>query len=63
MDFQDYAAKETAAAVGRALAESSEASRQRLQAFRSAINAATKALETALASPPQIDRRTRSRVS
>lgn len=55
MDFQDYAAREAAAAVGRALAESSEASRQRLQAFRSAINAATKALETALASPPQID--------
>ncbi len=55
MDFQDYAAKETAAAVGRALAESSEASRQRVQAFRSAINAATKALETALTSTAQID--------
>jgi chemotaxis protein histidine kinase CheA len=55
MDFQDYAAKETAAAVARALAESSEGSRQRLQSFRSAINAATKALETALSSTQQID--------
>ncbi len=55
MDFQDFAAKETTAAVGRALAESSEGYRQRLQAFRSAINAATKALESALASTPHVE--------
>jgi hypothetical protein len=55
MEFRDYAAKETSALVARALGEASEESRQRVQAFRSAINAATKALETALGSPPQVD--------
>jgi chromosome segregation ATPase len=55
MNFDDYADREISGAVSRALAASSENSRQRLQAFRSAINAATKALETALSSPSQID--------
>jgi hypothetical protein len=55
MDFLDFAEKEIATALGRVVAGSTEESRQRLQAFRSAINAATKALETALTSPPQVD--------
>ena len=55
MDFQDFAEKEIAAALGRVVAGSTEESRHRLQAFRSAINAATKALETALTSPPRVD--------
>lgn len=55
MDFQDYASKESSAALLRALTESSENARQRLQAFRSAIGAATKALESALTTPQQIE--------
>ena len=56
MEFRDSAAKETSALVARLFAESAENSRQRLAAFRTAINNATKALETAIGSAPQFER-------
>jgi predicted nucleic acid-binding Zn-ribbon protein len=55
MDFQEFAATETSALLARSGGESAETSRQRVQAFRSAINAAIKALETALTTQPPID--------
>jgi predicted nucleic acid-binding Zn-ribbon protein len=51
MEFRDLAAKETSALVGRLFTKSAETSRQRLSAFRTAIDGATKALEAALATP------------
>lgn len=56
MDFRDHAAKESSALIARLFTESAENSRQRLAAFRTAINNATKALETAIASTPQFER-------
>ena len=56
MDFRDHAAKETSALIARLFTESAENSRQRLAAFRTAINNATKALETAIGSTPQFER-------
>jgi hypothetical protein len=52
MDFRDLAAKETSAFAARVAASAAEQSKDRLQAFRTAINAATKALETALVATP-----------
>ena len=56
MDFRDQAAKETSALVARLFTESAETSRQRLAAFRTAINNATKALDAAIGSAPQFER-------
>lgn len=56
MEFRDHAAKETSALVARLFAESAENSRQRLTAFRTAINNATKALETAIGAAPNFER-------
>jgi hypothetical protein len=56
MEFREQAAKETSALIARLFAESAENSRQRLAAFRTAINNATKALETAIGSAPQFER-------
>ena len=55
MEFRDLAAKETSALVTRLSAGSGESSRQRLRAFRTAIEAATKALESALTSHPDVE--------
>lgn len=55
MDFRDYAAKETSALLTRVTGGAADASRQRLKAFRSAIEGATKALESALTTPPQFE--------
>lgn len=56
MEFRDQAAKETSALIARLFNESAENSRQRLAAFRTAINNASKALETAIGSTPQFER-------
>ena len=56
MEFRDQAAKETSALIARLFAESAENSRQRLSAFRTAINNATKALEAAIGSSPNFER-------
>ena len=56
MEFRDQAAKETSALIARLFAESAENSRQRLAAFRTAINNATKALETAIGATPHAER-------
>ena len=44
MNFRDYAAKEASASVRRAFTRSADVSRQELDAVRSALDAATKAL-------------------
>lgn len=55
MDFRDLAAKEASALITRLATGSGETSRQRLRAFRTAIEAATKALESALTSQPDVE--------
>src|SRR3954471_16608973 len=52
MEFSAYAAKETSALIDRVVAESSQASLQRVEALRAAIDGASKALEAALAATP-----------
>jgi hypothetical protein len=47
MDFREFAAKETSASVGRVFTRSAEASRQQLDAVRTALDAAAKALASA----------------
>ena len=55
MDFRDYATKETSALVTRLLAAQSKNSVQQLQAFRKALDAATKAIESAVNASPDFD--------
>jgi predicted nucleic acid-binding Zn-ribbon protein len=52
MEFSALAEKETSALIARVLAESSHASRQRIDALRSALDAAAKALEAAIGQTP-----------
>jgi chromosome segregation ATPase len=56
MEFRDQAAKEAAALAERMVPASADLTRQRLKAFRSAIEGATKALESALTTPPRLDK-------
>ena len=55
MDFRDYAAKETSALLTRLLAGQSKNSLQQLQAFRKALDAATKTVEAAVNTSPDFD--------
>ena len=55
MDFRDYATKETSALLARLLAAQSKNSVQQLQAFRKALDAATKAIESAVNASPDFD--------
>lgn len=55
MEFRDLAAKETSALIARLTAGSGDSSRQRLRAFRGAIEGATKALEAALTASPNVE--------
>jgi len=52
MEFSAFAEKETSALIARLLAESSQSSRQRVEALRNALDSATKALESAVAQTP-----------
>jgi predicted nucleic acid-binding Zn-ribbon protein len=54
MEFSALAEKETSALIARVLAESSHASRQRVDALRAALDAAAKALEAAIGQPPDM---------
>lgn len=56
MEFSEYAAKETTALVARALGGSAASSLQHLHALRASMDTATKALETALATPVGAER-------
>src|SRR5437660_11393796 len=55
MDFRDYATKETSALLTRLLAAQSKNSVQQLQAFRKALDAATKAIESGVNASPDFD--------
>jgi hypothetical protein len=55
MDFRDYATKETSALVTRLLGAQSKNSAQQLLAFRKALDAATKAVESAINASPDFD--------
>lgn len=55
MDFRDYAAKETSALITRLLAVQSKSSLQQLQAFRKALEAATKAVEAGVSTAPDFE--------
>jgi len=56
MDFREYAAKETTASISRVLAVSAQASRQQLDALHAALNAAAKAIESALSPSQDVER-------
>lgn len=55
MQFSEFAAKETSAVLSRVTAGSTESSRQHLQAFRAAIEAAAVALEAATGKPVNVE--------
>ncbi len=55
MEFRDYAAKETSAAMVRLLAGRAEASQQQLRALRDALDRAVRDAEAAAEAPPEID--------
>ena len=55
MEFSDLAAKETSALLTRVLGTASQASLQRVDALRAALDTATKALEEAVAATPNVD--------
>ena len=55
MEFRDYAAKETSAAVVRLLAARAEASQQQLHALKDAFDRAVREAEAAAEAPPEID--------
>jgi hypothetical protein len=52
MEFSAYASKETSALIERVITESSQASLKRVEALRTALDSASKALEAALATTP-----------
>ena len=52
MEFSAFAEKETSALIARILAESSEASRQRVEALRAALDSAAKAVEAVVGQTP-----------
>jgi chromosome segregation ATPase len=56
MEFREKAATEAAALCARLAPATADSARQRLRAFRSAIEGATKALESALTTPPDFER-------
>jgi hypothetical protein len=56
MEFSALAAKETSALLTRILGTASQTSLKRVEALRAALETATKALEDAVASPPNLDR-------
>lgn len=55
MEFSDLAAKETSALLTRVFSTASQASLQRVDALRAALETATKALEDAIAATPNVD--------
>ena len=55
MEFSAYAAKETSALIARVVSESSQASLQRVEALRTALDTASKALEAALSATPETE--------
>src|SRR5215212_6065009 len=55
MEFSDYAAKETSALITRIFTETSQASLQRVEALRAALDSASAALEGALSVHPQTE--------
>jgi hypothetical protein len=55
MEFSDLAAKETSALLTRVLGTASQASLQRVDALRAALETATKSLEDAIAATPNVD--------
>ena len=56
MEFSALAAKETSALLTRVLGTASEASLERVEALRAALDSASKALEAAIAAPPNFER-------
>ena len=56
MEFSALAAKETSALLTRVLGTASQTSLKRVEALRAALETATKALEEAVASQPNLDR-------
>ena len=56
MEFTALAAKETSTLLSRALENASQASLKRVEALRAALDTASKALEQAVASPPDFER-------
>lgn len=56
MEFSALAAKETSALLTRVLGNASQTSLKRVEALRAALETAAKALEDAVATPPNIDR-------
>jgi hypothetical protein len=52
MEFSAFAEKETSALIARILAESSETSRQRVEALRAALDSATRAAESVVGETP-----------
>jgi len=55
MEFSALAAKETSALLTRALDAASKASLERVEALRATVDAASKALEAAIAAPPDVE--------
>ena len=55
MEFSDLAAKAASALLTRVLGTASQASLQRVEALRAALETATKALEGTIAATPDID--------
>ena len=56
MEFSALAAKETSALLTRALDAASKASLDRVEALRAVVDSASKALEAAIAAPPDVER-------
>ena len=56
MEFSALAAKETSALLTRAVGTASKASLDRLDALRTALDSASKALEAALGAQPDVER-------
>src|SRR5215831_14524941 len=56
MEFNALAAKETSALLAKVLGTASQASLKRVEALRTALETATKALEQGLTAPPDLER-------
>src|SRR4029079_18976824 len=55
MDFREYAANETTRSINSLFAASAEASRQQLEGLRVALDATTRALDSALSPSSKVD--------
>ena len=55
MEFSDLAAKEASALLTRVLGTASQASLQRVDALRAALETATKALEASITATPNVE--------